>query len=175
MPEYAKSKLYQIKNTIDNDTYVGSTTEPLDIRMSKHRHEVTRGSAQPIHAKMSELGTKCFYIELIEEYPCASKQELAAREGHYIRERGTLNKVIAGRSNQQWKQEHKEQIADINKQYYSKHREDNLQYKREKVTCECGRIIRRSGMSEHRKSKLHVCVMHDLLLVPGVEGKDTDS
>ena len=47
---------------------------------------------------MRELDKNSFYIELLENYPCTTKEELRAREGHYIREMGTLNKYIAGRT-----------------------------------------------------------------------------
>ena len=34
---------------------------------------------------MRELGVENFYIELIENFPCDTVEELRAREGHYIR------------------------------------------------------------------------------------------
>ena len=37
-------------------------------------------------------------VELIENYPCNDVYELRAREGYYIRETGTLNKNVAGRT-----------------------------------------------------------------------------
>jgi len=51
-----------------------------------------------IYDLMREIGKDTFYIELLELYPCNGREELRAREGYYIRERGTLNMVIAGRS-----------------------------------------------------------------------------
>ena len=57
---------------------------------------------------MHELGVKDFYIELIEFYSCNDSYELRAREGYYIREIGTLNKQIAGRNINQYKEDNKE-------------------------------------------------------------------
>ena len=45
---------------------------------------------------MHELGAEHVYIELIEYDSCNDVYELRAREGHFIRQLGTLNKQIAG-------------------------------------------------------------------------------
>ena len=37
-------------------------------------------------------------IELFENFPCNSKEELNKKEGQIIREIGTINKQIAGRT-----------------------------------------------------------------------------
>ena len=50
---------------------------------------------------MHELGVSNFYIELLENYTCNYIYELRAREGHFIREHGTLNNKIAGRTPKQ--------------------------------------------------------------------------
>ena len=43
---------------------------------------------------MRRLGREQFYIELIEKCPCDSNEQLTARVQYYIKERGTLNKVM---------------------------------------------------------------------------------
>ena len=37
MPDYSKGKIYKILDSIDDEIYVGSTTETLGARMAKHR------------------------------------------------------------------------------------------------------------------------------------------
>ena len=54
---------------------------------------------------MRTTGKDNFYIELVENYPCNTKEELMAREGHYIRERATLNHMIAGRTEKEWRED----------------------------------------------------------------------
>ena len=44
--------------------------------------------------EMRRLGREQFYIELIEKCPCESNEQLTARVQYYIKERGTLNKVM---------------------------------------------------------------------------------
>jgi hypothetical protein len=41
------------------------------------------------------------------------------------------------------------------KEHYEKYREQELKIKSEKISCECGAIISRGNMSEHKKSKTH--------------------
>ena len=43
-----------------------------------------------------------WYIELFENFPCNSKEELNKREGEIIREIGTVNKTIAGRTHKEY-------------------------------------------------------------------------
>ena len=187
MTDYSKSKIYQIKNVLDDDIYVGSTTEPLAIRMTKHRHGAQRNPCT-LHTKMRELGPKAFFIELIEEYPCTSKQELNAREGHFIKERGTLNDKVAGRSPGEYYNDFKPQrlayaaqyrAAHDRKTYDAQYRAEHKDKKKEqanvKVECDkCGKCILKYNLARHNRTQ-HIQVMLDLLLVPGVEGKDTDS
>ena len=86
--------------------YVGSTTQPLCKRLYKHKqNSIERTECKaPLYELMREIGKDVFYIELIELYPCKCKEELTAREGHYIRERGTLNKQIPGRTEKQYRE-----------------------------------------------------------------------
>ena len=118
MPDYSKAKICEIKNNIDDEVYVGSTCVPLGRRMTKRRYAAKHDETLSLYEKFKELGADLFYIELIEEYPCNSKQELLAREGYYIRERGTINKRIAGRTTRQWHEEHKDGQAKQNHQRY---------------------------------------------------------
>ena len=47
---------------------------------------------------MRTLGQYNCYIELVKAFPCNRKEELRAREGYWIRQIGTLNSHIAGRT-----------------------------------------------------------------------------
>ena len=102
--DYTNGRIYKILNYIDNEVYVGSTCQPLSKRMVAHRAAANKPKKQhsPLYTKMNEYGIENFYIELIEPYPCKNNEELRKREGHYIREFGTLNKNIAGRSQQEY-------------------------------------------------------------------------
>ena len=149
MVDYKKGKIYQIKNTIDDDVYVGSTTNTLEGRMKGHK-----GSAQytkckqhySLYHKMNEYGCDKFFIELIEEHPCNSKLELLAREGHWIRERGTLNKIIQGRNKQEWHEDNKDKIRE--------QKQNHPNYKA-KIVCECDLEVSQRHLNEHKLTKAH--------------------
>ena len=160
MVDYKKGKIYQIKNTIDDDIYVGSTTNTLEGRMKGHK-----GSAQYtkckqhmiLYKKMNEYGFDKFFVELIEEYPCNSKIELGAREGHWIKERGTLNKIIQGRTKQEWNAENK----DVKHNWYvnnldkiREQRQNNPNYIA-KVVCECGLEVSQRHLNSHKLTLTH--------------------
>ena len=189
MPDYSKGKIYKILNNIDNEVYVGSTIETLGKRMGKHRHGMTIQPHLKLYEHMNELGVDNFYIELIENFPCNDIYELRAREGHFIREIGTLNKVVSGRTakeyreahkeehreyDKEYREKHKEHIRDQQKEYYEKHKEHrkeyNKQYREEhkqeitekskvKMICECGRELRKSHLNRHLKTDIHKQLM----------------
>ena len=180
MPDYSKGKIYKILNSIDDEIYVGSTIKTLSQRMAHHRHSLKQLPHIKLYTHMIELGIEHFYIELIENFPCNDVYELRAREGHVIREIGTLNKNIAGRTYNKWREENKEHIKEVKKQYYEynkesirQHYESNKDYlkeydkqyheqnkehihqrKNERITCNvCGCHINKSSISKHQKTK----------------------
>ena len=126
--DYQNGKIYKILNTVDDDCYVGSTTQPLSKRMAAHRKNMTANAKRNrlLYTKMRLLGVDSFYIELIEDFPCESVEQLRQREGHFIREIGTLNHIIAGRTKKEWTQEHIEHKKDQDKTYHQEHREQRL-------------------------------------------------
>ena len=126
--EYSKGKIYAVRNYIDNDIYIGSTTQQLYKRFYDHK----KNSEEPnnnnlLYIKIREIGQDKFYIELIENYPCEAKQELKRREGELIREKATLNKIVAGRTRKEYMDEYKEYFDNYQRQY----RQENAQHYKE--------------------------------------------
>ena len=131
MPDYSKGKIYKILNTIDDEIYVGSTIETLGQRMAKHRHSMKAKPQYKLYKHMHELDVENFYIELIENYPCNDVYELRAREGHYIREKSTLNKKIEGRTRKEWHDDNHEYLLAEKKKYRDTHKDYMNQYRKE--------------------------------------------
>lgn len=95
MPNYQKSKIYCIRSYIIPDlVYVGSTTQPLCIRLSKHKHDYLRWQEGKTNFRTSFALIACgdAYIELIKNFPCENREELNREEGIYIRETDCVNK-----------------------------------------------------------------------------------
>ena len=168
--DYANGQIYQVLNTKTNDIYVGSTCSTLAKRMYEHRYDATNRQERHIHKKMYEIGVSDFYIELIELYPCSCRAELRAREGHYIRERGTLNKSIAGRTDAEYRKDnhetlnekkkeyarqHKKEISEYYKKWYEINRDTILTNMKETHTCACGKTYTIHHKARHEKSAYH--------------------
>ena len=136
--KYQRGKIYKLINTVNDEVYVGSTYQKLlSKRMGKHREDALVCTS-PIYKLMNEIGIDKFYIELIMHYPCNSKDELIAKERQWIKQIGTLNKRIEGRTKKEYREENKDALrekakvyrennTDILKQrkheYYEKHKE----------------------------------------------------
>ena len=122
MPDYQKGKIYTIRCRDDETLiYVGSSIQPLSVRWGGHKRDMLKKPHYPLYKNMLDKGVDMFYIELYEECPCNSEEQLHKREGEVIREIGSLNKLIAGRTRKEYRQtpEYKQK----EKERYLKHKE----------------------------------------------------
>ena len=111
---------------------------------------------------MNGMGSKHVYIELIETYPCNNTDELHKREGEWIRQMGTLNQIVSGRTTQQYRADNKDKLREQNLQY-KKQNKDTLrgqsqQYREQNniiCTCVCGSLVHKLNMCKHIKTEKH--------------------
>ena len=117
--DYNNGKIYCIRNHINDEVYVGSTCQPLSKRMVEHRkcRFTTKKNNKKLYQQMNELGVEHFYIELIKECQCENKEQLRAIEGEYIRQLGTLNSRIEGRTDKQYWNDTRERWLEYGKEY----------------------------------------------------------
>ena len=122
-----------IRNNITDDIYVGSTTQPLSKRMAYHREDAKREKHKhrTFYLKINEIGIENFYIELIEDCPCETLEQLRKREGYYIRKMGTLNHKIAGRTKKEYSDDNKEYFKEHDKEYYKANKHKFKQHNKE--------------------------------------------
>ena len=169
--DLTKGKIYKITNDYNDDIYVGSTCDLLTKRFSSHKKCLNKQEMnhRPLYKLMNEIGFERFRIQLIEEYPCEDKYQLRQREGHFIREIGTLNMVVAGRKYKEYYEENKEAIKernkDYNKQYIEEHKDIIAEKKsvydkqrrinEESFVCECGGKCFKDKKNRHFQSKMH--------------------
>ena len=157
MADYSKGVIYTIRYHNDSSLiYVGSTIQPLSKRWYAHKiscfNEKSKEYNMNLYQKIRETNDlQNWFIELYENYPCSSKQELNKREGEVIREIGNLNSVIAGRTMKQYYEENKNIINEYKKEWYEK----NKDVINEKIICECGGCYTRIHKERHFKSKKH--------------------
>ena len=122
----------------------------------------------------------------IEKYPCNDNNEATSREQYwisYFKTTLTTKKAyIPDEERENYYNYNKDRLLEQKKYYHIKHRENILEYKKiynennkedrkiyyeehkdeilakriEKITCECGCIITRHGMTRHKKSSKHL-------------------
>ena len=120
---FRDGKIYFIGNYVDNDIYIGSTTQTLTKRFQNHKDCInhTEKIERKLYAKMREVGKEHFYIEEIEKFPCSTTEELRKRERHYIIERQPiLNKAIPTRTKEELTQtqEYKDKKKEQDRNWY---------------------------------------------------------
>ena len=99
---YNNGKIYKIEaiNGEEGDIYIGSTTKQyLSQRMTKHREDYNRWHQGKYDKIMlfdlfENYGIENCKIILLENCPCDSKDQLHARESHYIKSLNCINKCI---------------------------------------------------------------------------------
>jgi len=195
MVNYQKGKIYKIISPHTDKCYVGSTTKDrLSNRLAGHRSDLKKGKNMS-SKYILELGD--YEIVLLELYPCNSKDELYARERHYVEMLDSVNYRIPNRSQKEYQLNIKDKIKEYKKEYYQDNRGNVLkkqqeyaienkdkikEYKKEyqlnnkdkikeyqkeryiknekmikqKVTCECGCLIRKGNILQHKKTKKHI-------------------
>jgi hypothetical protein len=115
---YKRGIIYTIRNiTDDTIIYVGSTIQSLTIRFNKHKCDCKSGKTCSLYNNIENNDWTLWYIELYENYPCNSKKELERREGQVIREIGTINKNIAGRTDAEYYKKNIDKIKEQKKKY----------------------------------------------------------
>ena len=126
MNKYEKGKIYMITDIAYTKFYYGSTCEDLSKRLWRHKNKYKlylQGKVDLIcsYNLFNEFGLDNCKIELVENYPCNRKEELLKREGYYIKNNKCVNKIVSGRTKEEYAQDNKEYFD----RYYQQYRENN--------------------------------------------------
>jgi hypothetical protein len=96
----------------------------LSKRFHKHKKDCEGGiSCVTLYYHIVDNDWSDWYIELYEMYPCNNKKELERREGQVIREIGTINKKIEGRTKKEYYEDNKEKVSQKHKEWYNDNKE----------------------------------------------------
>ena len=147
MPNYQNGKIYTIRSHQTDEIYIGSTANCLSKRFTEHKADYKRwkdGKRQYTTSfKIIDFGDA--YIELLENYSCADKNELNRREGELIRETKCVNRCIAGRTSKQYNKDNREAKLAYQMHYEEKNKEkisarkiQHYNNNKEMRTCVCG-------------------------------------
>tara|TARA_R100000541_G_C1864188_1_gene79754 strand:- start:27 stop:602 length:576 start_codon:yes stop_codon:yes gene_type:complete len=184
MPDYQKAKIYKLYSVSNEElVYYGSTIETLSSRLSGHIRSYK--NRKNLSSKLV-LDAEDYKMELIENYPCANKQQLIKRESEYIKNNICVNITIPCRTKKEYyednrekflesakvyrennkekiaeckkkhKAKNKEKISEQRKEYYENNKEKIKEKIKKKVTCECGCIIGINDLTRHKKTNKHL-------------------
>ncbi len=164
--DYSKGKIYKITNDYNNDIYVGSTCDTLAKRFSHHKKDSKKERCQnmKVYRLMNEIEFERFRIELIENCPCEDKYQLRQKEGYYIRQMGTLNMKIECRTSKEWEEDNKDYMQEF-RTAYEKLRirpQEYYEKRKDKITCDCGLMILKCNVAQHKKSQYHARILNNL-------------
>jgi hypothetical protein len=118
--KYQRGQIYTIRNITDNTMiYVGSTINMLAKRFGQHKRKCNSGKVDcSLYNYIENNDWGNWYIELYEDYPCNNKKELERREGQVIRDIGTINMRIPGRTRKEYYHINIDNIKENKKKYY---------------------------------------------------------
>jgi hypothetical protein len=121
--DYSKSKIYKLYVPGEEQCYVGSTTWELNKRLQQHKYSYIYDNQKKSHScVLFTLGE--VHIELLEEYPCNSIQELRQKEAEWIQNTPTaVNKNVPGRTMKQERTENWQKYAEKCKEWRKKNKE----------------------------------------------------
>ena len=136
MVNYKNGKIYKLWSPEGDMIYIGSTCRELARRKAGHK-----GNPSATSKILFDTYTD-IRIELIEEYPCDNKEQLNRKEGEYIRTLECVNKIVAGRTIKEYRednkehkkdyyQKNKERVAEKQKEYYERNKEHLAEYQKE--------------------------------------------
>jgi ribosome-interacting GTPase 1 len=161
MVNYQNGKIYRIVSNRDDEVfYVGSTTKKyLSQRMDSHRGSYKcwkngKDYKVRVYDLFEKYGVENCRIELLQLFPCNSKDELTKKEGEYIRILNCVNKVKPNRTPQEKKTYH--QIYYKNNKIYKEPNHNKKLDNHINYMCQCGSIIRIYGKKEHEQTKKHI-------------------
>lgn len=181
--DYKNGKIYKIVDNAYTKMYIGSTTRKLCKRFYDHRSgykkfQLGKYDKITVFDIFDEFGIENCKIELIENYPCSSKEELERREGELIKDNICVNKIIPRRTEKEYYEDNKEKIKERKDKYNTIYYQNNKGKIKEKtknyyelnkdiikektkiyqsqiINCVCGLQFRRDNKSKHLKTKKH--------------------
>jgi predicted GIY-YIG superfamily endonuclease len=175
---YETAKIYKLVCS-DGYYYIGSTVRTLKLRFASHKHASKTTDTNAAYNHIKTLGWENVTIELVELFPCETKDQLLQRETWHISEhRGdafclnTRNPVKDKEAHnekcKEYYQEHREEILQARKEYHQQHRDKLAVYNKEYASRNSDRLKeyyreyaianreRRNQLARERRAKLRM-------------------
>ena len=161
MVNYNNSKIYKIESHLGDKVYIGSTTkEYLSQRMDAHRRGYKRWKNSNLNfitafIIFDEYGLENCNIILLEAFICNTKDELHAREAHYIKTINCVNKNIPNRTMKQYIEDNKDKLSEQVKKYREGNKDKISEHKKQYYEDNKDKILERKK-KHHQDTKSNV-------------------
>jgi len=176
--KYLNGKIYKLIDNTNGNVYIGSTCKLLKERLKGHRDKYTQNKKG--NSSFDIIKNNDYKIELLEYFPCKSKQELLRKEREYIENNKCLNKLRPIISNQEmldiakqrsneyhknnrdkilkkqkiYREANKDKIAEKHKIYRDANKDKLKEIRQKKIQCNiCNSTITRGKVAQHKRSQ----------------------
>jgi len=93
---------------------------------------------------------------IVEDYPCATWEQLHAREGYWMEQLGSdLNDQVPLRNNAVWYAQNRERALRVRKAYRDGHKEQIAAQRGVKNNCPCGGRFTKINRGQHERTDMH--------------------
>ena len=198
---YENAKIYKIVDNTNDNIYIGSTCKLLCQRLAQHRASYKRYLKGEFHfiTSFTILENNDYQIILLENiFNCSNIEQLRSRERYYIDSMVCVNKVVPGRTvneyyetnkkkliknTKEYQKANKEKIIEDKKKYYMINKEKLNEYAKEylksnkeiinewrktKVICKCGHCYTNPNKSRHLTSVKHQTYLNEQSIIKPV-------
>lgn len=166
MNKYDNGKIYKVIDNINGNIYYGSTTQTLHKRLIQHKSKYLKylENFESWRSVNQIIMSDNYKIELCENYPCKSNDELTNRENYYIEHFENINLLRANKKNanrklaREYYHKNKEYVKKRGNKYYY----DNKKYIQERSQkiekCNyCKILISHANLLRHQKEACKLC------------------
>ena len=184
--DYSKTVIYKLVKNDDYDNsnvYVGSTT---DFVKRKNHHKTTCNNEKDKEFNQKKYqyirengGWEEWNMIEIEKHYCNDGNEARAREEYWrchfnaqlnsqrayrtdeerkeqMKEYREQNKEREKNNNKEYREQNRCKLLEQQKERYERNKDKILEKLSQQITCECGCIIRKSSLIEHKKTQKHL-------------------
>ena len=157
MSDYSQAKIYKLVSKSSDDIYIGSTCNPLKQRLSGHiwDYKMFLIGKQHFITSYHLANYENVQIVLVENFTCQTNAELCKREGYFIRNTMCVNKVVPGRTRQEYRDDNKAELIAKVKKYYTQNKAKIDARRNAKFVCDCGGKYTRVNRAIHERTAKH--------------------
>ena len=162
--KYLNGKIYKLIDNTNGNIYIGSTCLSLKERLQDHKYNYNRYNKKDGKSKGTSsydiIKNNDYKIELLENFPCKSKQELLRKEREYIESNKCINivrPIITHQDKLDYIKEYikinRDKIAKRKKEWANNNKDKINKKASEKIQCDnCSSTIRKSDLAQHKRS-----------------------